>query len=126
MSSFSVLGAPSKQIFDQVQPVPGFWEFPAEALWRAWQAAAGKGRTAASGGRQWEKEGGDIHTALALKCWQLLRLAWVPIAPGVSKAGLAGSRAGGERAGVQYRNGFRSGLREQKAVEVLELDGSEG
>lgn len=32
MSSFSLLGAPSKQIFEQMQPVFGVWEFPAEAL----------------------------------------------------------------------------------------------
>ena len=31
MSSFSVLGAPSKQIFGQVQPVSGVWDFRAEA-----------------------------------------------------------------------------------------------
>lgn len=56
MSSFSVLGAPSKQIFEQVQLVPGFWEFPTEARQRAWQVAAGNGRTVVSGGRQQEKE----------------------------------------------------------------------
>lgn len=52
------------------------------------------GRTAVSRGRQREKEGGDAHTALDLKCWQLLCLAWVPRAPGGRKAGAGGSRAG--------------------------------
>lgn len=125
MSSFSVLGAPSKQIFEQVQPVPGFWEFPAEASWRAWQAAAGKSRTAVSGGRQQENEG-DIHTALDLKCWQLLPLPWVPRALGVSKGGAAGEQSWSGRAGVQYRKGFRSRLREQRVVEELELYRSQG
>lgn len=82
MSSLSVLGAPSQKIFEQVQATPGFWEFPAEALQRAWQAAAGNSRAVVSGGRQWEKEGGDVHTALDLKCWQLLCLAWVSGVPG--------------------------------------------
>lgn len=45
-------------------------------------------------GRQREKEGGDAHTELHLKCWQLLSLACVPGAPGVSKAGAG---AGGEQ-----------------------------
>lgn len=73
-----------------------------------------------------EKEGGDVHTELHLKCWQLLCLASVPRAPGVSKAGAGGSRAGGQRAGVWYRKGFGSRQREQRTVGALELDRSEG
>lgn len=125
MSSFSVLGAPSKQIFEQVEPVPGFWEFPAEAWQRAWQAAAGNGRTVVSGGRQWEKEGGDVHTELDLKCWQVLRLAGSPEPQVWARLGLGGSRAGGERT-VLYRKDFRSRWRQQRALGALELDGSEG
>lgn len=60
MSSFSVLGAPSKQIFEQVQPVPGVWEFEAEALQGAglagcsgqWQGSTERGQAARKGRRR--------------------------------------------------------------------------
>lgn len=48
MSSFSVLGAPSKQIFEQMQPVSGVWEFLAEAL---------QGIGLAGCSRQWQDSG---------------------------------------------------------------------
>lgn len=80
------------------------------------ESLAGCSRAVVRVGRQREKEGGDAHTALHLKCWQLLSLACIPGAPGVSKAGAGGSRAGGDRVRVRYRKVFRSRLREQRAV----------
>lgn len=98
MSSFSIPGTPSKQIVEQVQPVPRVWEFLAEALQGA--GLAGNGRAAVSAGRQRERRRGENEGAvLDLKGWQLLRLAWVHRATDVSKAGAGGGRGDWGRAG---------------------------
>lgn len=106
MSSFSIPGTPSKQIFEQVQPVPRVWEFLAEALQGA--GLAGNGRAAVSAGRQWERRRGENEGAvLDLKGWQLLRLAWVHRATDVSKAGAGGGvETGAELVGVRKKEGI--------------------
>lgn len=76
MSLFSVLGALSKQIFEQMEPVPGVREVPAEALQGAGLAGCSRRWKGSGEHRQWD-EGGDVHAALDLKCWQLLSLAWL-------------------------------------------------
>lgn len=94
MVSFSVLGAQSEQILEQVQPVPGFWEFPAGALRGAWQDSSEQRQAEGEGRRRCSHSTGSEVLAAAV-------LGLGPQSPRWEKGWGRGEQSWGERAGAQ-------------------------